>query len=168
VAEALGGAAFRQTHPNTEVQAFMGYVNPAAPNRLFWAFHYTSFGPQPALLMIYVDALTGVRVNDNPASPSNFVLRPGYPNPLRSGQNVNWSFYAPAAVEARVYVYNVLGQHVAQILSGNLPAGESVLHWDGRFANGLPAASGAYFLRLEFRVAGGGWQVITKPLLLRK
>ncbi len=146
----------------------MGYVNPSAPNRLLWAFRYTSFGPHSALLVIYVDALTGVRVNGNPATPSNFALRPAYPNPLRRGQNATWSFYAPTAVEARVYVYNLLGQQVAQILSGNLPAGESVLQWNGRFANGLPAASGAYFLRLEFRVANGAWQVMTQRVLLRK
>jgi flagellar hook assembly protein FlgD len=87
---------------------------------------------------------------------------------VRSGQNAKWSFYAPTAVEARVYVYNVLGQQVAQILNGNLPAGESVLQWDGRFANGLPAASGVYFLRFEYRMANGEWQMMTQRMLLRK
>jgi FlgD Ig-like domain/Bacterial Ig-like domain len=170
VAEALGGAAFRQMHPYpyAEVEAFMGYVNPAAPNRLVWSFHYISFVPQPDELIIYVDALIGVRVNDNSTIPNGFALLPPYPNPVRSGQNARWSFNAPTAVEARVEVYNVLGQQVAEILRGNLPAGESVLQWNGRLANGLPAASGAYFLRLEYRVANGKWQMMTQRVLLRK
>jgi hypothetical protein len=168
VAETLGGAAFRQKYPDAQVDAFLGYINPSAPNRLVWGFRYSSFGPQPDMLVIYVDALTGVRVNDNPKTPSSFALRPTYPNPVRSGQNAKWSFYAPTAVEARVYVYNVLGQQVAQILNGNLPAGESVLQWDGRFANGLPAASGVYFLRFEYRMANGEWQMMTQRMLLRK
>jgi hypothetical protein len=146
----------------------LGFVNPSAPNRLVWGFRYTSSGPQPATLIIYVDALTGVRVNSGSETPNNFALRPAYPNPLRSGQTAQWPFYAPTAIEARVQVYNVLGQQVAAILSGNLPAGESVLQWNGRFANGLPAASGAYFLRLEFRVASGEWQVMRQRVLLRK
>jgi hypothetical protein len=167
-AESLGGASFRQTHLKTQVEAFLGYVNPSEPNRLLWGFRYTATGPPPASLIIYVDALTGVRVSDDPRTPSDLALRSAYPNPLRRGQNVQWSLYAPTAVEARVHVYNVIGQQVAQILSGNLAAGESVLQWDGRLANGLPAASGAYFLRFEYRQANGEWQVMTRPMLLRK
>jgi hypothetical protein len=121
-----------------------------------------------AVLVIYVDTLTGVRVNDSPAAPSDFTLRPGYPNPFRQGQITQWLLRAPGAVEVRAYIYNVLGQQVTPILNGNLAASESILQWDGRFANGLPAASGAYFLRLEYRAGSGKRQVITQPVLLRK
>lgn len=168
VAENLGGTNFRRMNPGAQAEAYLGYVNPAAPNRLVWAFRYTSFGPPPTTLVIYVDALTGVRVNDKPAAPSDFALRPAFPNPLRSGQDVRWSFYTPTAIEARVNVYSVLGQQVAQILNGDLPAGESTLQWNGRLVNGLPAASGAYFIRLEYRIANGEWQMMTQRLLLRK
>jgi hypothetical protein len=145
----------------------MGYVNPAAPNRLLWGFRYTSLQP-PASLLIYVDALTGVSVNDKPAAPNEFVLQSAYPNPIRHGQNVQWSFSAPVVVEARASVYNVLGQRVVQLLNGKLPAGESLVRWDGRLASGLPAASGAYFLRFEYRLANGAWQMLTRPVLLWK
>jgi len=43
-----------------------------------------------------------------------------------------------------------------------------VLSWDGRLANGLPAASGVYFMRFEYRIRNGEWQVMTQPVLLRK
>jgi len=168
VAESLGGASFRQTHADAQTEAFLGFVNPAAPNRLLWGFRYSSFSQPSASLLVYVDALTGVSVNDKPTTPNEFALRPAYPNPIRRGQHVQWTFSAPVGVEARAYIYNVLGQNVAQLLTGKLPAGESALRWDGRLNNGGPAASGVYFLRLEFRLANDEWQMMTRPVLLQK
>ncbi|GEM_PF-4880449 len=167
-AELLGGASFRQMHPNATIEAVLGFAKPATPNRLFWFFRYSSPSQPPASIIIYVDALTGVSVNDKPATPNEFALRPAYPNPIRRGQQAQWTFSAPAGVEARADIYNVLGQNVAPLLKGKLPAGESILRWDGRLANGSPAASGAYFLRLEFRLANDTWRVMTQPVMLQK
>jgi hypothetical protein len=173
VAESLGGANFRQTHSDAQTEAWLGYVNPANPNRLFWNFRYHASAPPPDSLIIYVDALTGVNVRDESITPREFTLLPAYPNPFQYGQIVQWSLQAsntaiPSGVEVRANIYNMLGQQVAKILQGTLPAGASVLNWDGRLTNGLPAASGVYFLRFEYRAANGEWQVMTQPLLLQK
>lgn len=168
VAENLGGTNFRRMNPGAQAEAYLGYVKPVAPNRLVWGFRYISIGPQPAELVIYVDAFTGVRVAEKAGAPENFVLREAYPNPLTNGQIAQWSLHAPVAIEARAEIYNLLGQHVATILRQNVPAGESIFAWDGRHANGLPAASGVYFLRIAYREANTEWQVMTQRLLLRK
>jgi len=168
VAESIGGANFRRMNANALIEAFLGYVNPAAPNRLVWSFRYTAAGIPPASLTIYVDALTGVRVSEKSGAPQNFVLRHAYPNPITAGQLAQWSLHAPVAVEARAGIYNALGQRVASILRQNVQAGEAIFAWDGRLANGLPAASGVYFLRFEYRVGKGEWQALMRSLLLQK
>ncbi|MDZ7361883.1 MAG: Ig-like domain-containing protein [candidate division KSB1 bacterium] len=167
-AELLGGASFRQMYPNAIIEAVLGFARPGTPNRLFWFFRYRSPSQPTASIVIYVDALTGVSVNNDAAPPNEFALRPAYPNPIHRGQQAQWPFSAPAGVEARVYICNVLGQNVAQLLEGKLPAGESILRWDGRLVNGSPAASGVYFLRLEFRLANDNWRVMTQPVMLQK
>jgi hypothetical protein len=155
-------------YPDATIEAVLGFSKPATPNRLFWSFRYNSPSQPTATMIIYVDALTGVSVNDKPATPDEFALRPAYPNPIRRGQQVQWRFSGPAGVEARADIYNVLGQNVAQLLKGKLPVGESILRWDGRVADGSPAASGMYFLRLEFRLVNDTWRMMTQPVMLQK
>lgn len=60
-----------------------------------------------------------------------------------------------AAATARVELFDVAGRHVRTLHSGTLPAGPSVVHWDGRDAAGQPAAHGVYFARLA--TASGRW-----------
>jgi hypothetical protein len=168
IAEALGGEQYRQSHPEAVVEAYLGYVNPAEPDRVLWGFNYVSFIPQLDTLTIYVNAFIIDDVSERPMTPNGYALRPTFPNPVQPGQSAQWSFYTPTAVEAHAEIYNILGQKVAQIFNRQLSAGESLFHWDGRLANGAPATSGTYFVRLEYHTANGEWQVFSRPLLLRK
>ena len=41
------------------------------------------------------------------------------------------------------------GRHVTTLVAGERPAGRHVARWDGREANGRPAANGVYFAQMR-------------------
>jgi carboxypeptidase T len=51
--------------------------------------------------------------------------------------------------DVQVKIYNARGQLVRDLFGGAVDAGSRVLVWDGRDADGRPAASGVYFVRAE-------------------
>ncbi len=76
------------------------------------------------------------------ALPETPALEGNYPNPFNPETSIR--FLLPTRQHARLSVYNALGQQVAVLADGVLPAGQH----DVRFAAlGLP--SGTYFARLE-------------------
>ena len=54
----------------------------------------------------------------------------------------------PEAMDVRVELFNVLGQQIGLLHSGELAAGVHELRWDGHTASGAAAASGVYLIRL--------------------
>jgi hypothetical protein len=68
-----------------------------------------------------------------------------WPNPVEGAATVR--FAVRESQEARVQVYNVLGQEVATLWRGEAAGGESVEVRLGEALTGL--ASGTYFLRLQ-------------------
>ncbi len=86
--------------------------------------------------------------------PSTFALEPIYPNPFVTGQNpllVNFSLSRNENV--RLAVFNVIGQEVATLLADHMASGNYTQPWDGLKANGEPAPSGFYFIRLQTETA---------------
>jgi len=77
-----------------------------------------------------------------PPTPSNYALFQNYPNPFNSSTVI--PFEIPRRSEVRLTVFNVLGQPVAQLTHGTLPAGSYSIPWD---ASGL--ASGIYLYQLQ-------------------
>jgi hypothetical protein len=107
---------------------------------------------------VHID-LSATGVSD--ARPSTFSLRPSYPNPFASRTSLELALPAPERVTARVY--SPSGRLVRTLLDDRLPAGEHLLHWDGRDAHGHTAASGVYFVRLD----AGANTASRKVVLLR-
>jgi flagellar hook capping protein FlgD/glycosyl hydrolase family 32 len=68
----------------------------------------------------------------------------------------------PAAMPARLVVYDVAGRSVRTLIAGGLPAGSTAVAWDGRDQRGARIASGMYFVRLS---CGAGNRVVRAPLL---
>lgn len=79
--------------------------------------------------------------------PTNFTLYQNYPNPFNAYTTV--SFDMPYSSYARVTVYNILGQVVAQLFDDYLEAGNHHLIWDGTDSRGNYVTSGVYFYRLQ-------------------
>jgi hypothetical protein len=101
------------------------------------------------------DIVTGV--NENRASlPTYYSLKQNYPNPFNPTTQIEYGVPKNGLVTLKVY--NVLGQEVATLFSGQLTAGTHYATFDGS-----KLASGVYFYRLD-----AGQTSITKKLMLLK
>lgn len=79
--------------------------------------------------------------------PVRFELRPNYPNPFNPSTVITYA--VPAASRIRVTVFDVLGREVRLLVNGTVQAGLHRTLWDGNNENGMNAASGIYFCRLD-------------------
>jgi len=70
-----------------------------------------------------------------------------YPNPFNAETSIHYSL--PERAQVSLVVYNVLGERVKTLVSGEVDAGYHIVHWDGKNANGSMVASGIYFYRFE-------------------
>lgn len=93
--------------------------------------------------------------------PREYALSQNYPNPFNANTQIR--FALPKAGNARLDIYNVLGQKVGTLFNEFMNAGSKTVNWDGRADNGVTVPSGVYFYQLvsqEFRQ--------TKKMLLIK
>jgi uncharacterized membrane protein len=89
------------------------------------------------------------RVLDVPAAPAaRGIALSAFPNPVRGASSI--AFELPEAGEADLAVYDVSGRRLRTLASGQAPAGETRVRWDGHDARGVPAAAGVYYLRLRY------------------
>jgi hypothetical protein len=79
--------------------------------------------------------------------PKGFALYQNHPNPFNPATTI--SFDLPKATAAELTVYNLLGQEVCRLVSGNLPAGTHTVIWDGRDNSGKAVSSGIYLYNLK-------------------
>jgi hypothetical protein len=73
------------------------------------------------------------------------------PNPFQDAARVTVDLRHPST--ASLGVYDATGRRVRELASGSLTAGTHALAWDGRDAEGIPVASGVYYIWLD---ADGG------------
>lgn len=86
---------------------------------------------------------TGVEeIHDFSASQSEIVLSQNSPNPFSRSTTI--SFALPEAQHVKLAVYDLIGQEVATLVEGELPAGKHGIDFDGQ---NLP--NGVYFYRLD-------------------
>ncbi|MGH8004458.1 MAG: T9SS type A sorting domain-containing protein [Limisphaerales bacterium] len=93
--------------------------------------------------------------------PLRFSLEQNFPNPFNPSTEIRFRLDQPAAVE--LAVYNVLGQKIKTLVSGNFPAGEHSAAWNGRDERGRVLSSGVYFYRLRSEN-----RVLTRRMVLIK
>ncbi len=93
--------------------------------------------------------------------PLRFSLEQNFPNPFNPTTGIRFRLEQPSTVE--LTVYNVLGQKIKTLVSGNLPDGEHSTTWNGRDEAGRPLSSGVYFYRLRSEN-----RVLTRRMVLIK
>lgn len=91
-----------------------------------------------------LDAL-GIK-NENHA-PLSFALFPNYPNPFNPSTQIRFSL--AKAVDAKLTIFNVLGQRIKTLVDHQLSSGEYKIIWDGKNDSGEQVSSGIYFYRLQ-------------------
>lgn len=98
-----------------------------------------------------VRALTGAptSVEERPGAglPRHFALGQNYPNPFNPSTTIE--FDIPSQAHVSIEIFNILGRHVHTLVDRTLGAGAYSIEWDGREADGSPAASGVYVYRLQ-------------------
>jgi len=93
--------------------------------------------------------------------PSNYSLSQNFPNPFNPNTSIQFSI--PEDGFVTVKVYNLLGQVVADLHSGNAQAGTYNLNWDGKDNSGNFVSSGNYI----YRITAGDFTQSKKMLFLK-
>ncbi|HTY07801.1 MAG TPA: Ig-like domain-containing protein [Candidatus Edwardsbacteria bacterium] len=103
-------------------------------------------------------------VEGSPAAPNpKFRLEPVSPNPAGRSGRISFRFSLPNAGEARLAIYNALGQQVMVLADSPLPAGQQSLQWDIAGQRNGPVSSGLYFARLS----AGPHQVLARFIIAK-
>ncbi len=93
--------------------------------------------------------------------PKEFALHQNYPNPFNPETSIRYAI--PENVEARLTIFNLLGQKVATLVDERQTAGRYLVKWSGRDDFGISVASGIYVYKIE----AGDFVETKKMLLLR-
>lgn len=82
-----------------------------------------------------------------PLVPLAFELLQNFPNPFNPATMIHFSI--PKKAHTRLAIYNILGQEVKVMVDEVLRSARHHVVWDGKDYQGLPVASGVYFIRLR-------------------
>ncbi|MEJ2567372.1 MAG: FlgD immunoglobulin-like domain containing protein [candidate division WOR-3 bacterium] len=83
-------------------------------------------------------------------------------SPLLFNTQTSMEYILPGKQNISLDVYNILGNHIKTLVSGEVPAGSYSASWDGRDDSGVPVASGVYLCVLKT----GGEQSMSRRLML--
>jgi len=79
-------------------------------------------------------------------APASFGLAQNYPNPFNPDTQIR--YYLSESSEVSLKIYNLLGEEVYTLFSGNQPEGVYTVQWNGQDIYGRNLASGIYFYKL--------------------
>ena len=104
---------------------------------------------------------TGVASTDNGELPDHFALGQNYPNPFNPTTIIEFDLSQRTYVT--LDVYNVLGQHIRNLVDGVLSRQRYSVEWDGTSDAGVKVATGIYF----YRMATQEYQETRKMVLIK-
>jgi len=85
---------------------------------------------------------------DAPVNVTRATLEQNYPNPFNPTTTIAFSVRSEGA-SIELGVYNVAGELVRTLSSGDVPGGQHTIVWNGRDDGDRQVSSGVYFVRLE-------------------
>lgn len=114
----------------------------------FYYNEYTNGRPEVRTIQPEVEiAAVSYSPGNGLAVPTVYSMKQNTPNPFNPSTRI--AFAIPEAGIVRLSVFNVLGQHVTDLVNGHREAGEYDVTWDGNDANGAQVASGIYFYKVR-------------------
>jgi hypothetical protein len=108
-----------------------------------------------------IDAINNVQIGSLLALPTDYALDQNLPNPFNPSTTIKYQM--PAAGEATLIIYNLLGQQVRTLLKETMDAGFHSVVWDGKDQAGKQVASGVYIYRLQ----SGDFSTARRMMLLK-
>ncbi len=120
-----------------------------------------------ALAMRTDTVVSSVLGGDGQPLPSGYTLSQNYPNPFNPATQIDYAL--PVSSNVRISVFNLVGQNIATLVSGEQPAGNHRVVWNAITSSGFPAASGLYFYTIRatpLHETGGREFFATKKMLL--
>jgi len=81
------------------------------------------------------------------AEPQPFQVIASYPNPFNPSTTIEFSLNKPGNIS--LDIYNVTGQKIRELFTGNMPEGIHSVVWDGLDGNGVVVSSGMYLYHLR-------------------
>lgn len=96
-----------------------------------------------------------------PLVPLAYTLEQNFPNPFNPSTTIRYALNKRSDVS--LSIYNLLGQKVKTLVSGEQITGTYSVVWDGVTESGSGAASGVYLYQLR----AGEYRASKKLLLLR-
>lgn len=116
-------------------------------------------GGNPNCVAVQAQMTSGdVGVDDKQAEPALVLVC--QPNPFNPKTSIR--YFLPERASIELAVYDLSGRRIAVIRDGEVEAGDHSAVWDGLTTDGLPAATGVYFVRLA---ACGGTRTVKAVLL---
>ena len=151
---AIGG---HRTLPAGNKIAFLSY-DPLSLNSAptYYWYGFSSAAPQVQFLRWIGFLAPNSLENPDEILPGKFDLAQNYPNPFNPATTIEYSVATNGKVE--LVIYNIQGQKVSTLVSGNKTAGSYKTTFDAS-----NFASGVYFYKLT-----AGSEVVTKKMLVVK
>jgi FlgD Ig-like domain/Cep192 domain 4 len=110
-------------------------------------------------------AVVSVGERKNSAIPETFELGQNYPNPFNPTTTIQYGL--PVQSHVTITIFNTVGQQVARLFSGHQSAGYHEIVWNTNGVDGISAASGIYFYKMEAEGDGKTFSQMKKMVLLK-
>ena len=79
--------------------------------------------------------------------PEEFALHQNYPNPFNPVTTINYDL--PKESYVNLFIYDILGREVANLLGNVKPAGYQSVIWNTNNNSGVPVSAGIYFYQIQ-------------------
>ncbi len=103
--------------------------------------------PLANIQKITFDSVSSEVVQSTP-SVAGLQVSPSFPNPSRTGTNIEFSI--PTAGGVSISIYDSKGNLIRLLTMPNCVAGQNQITWDGLDDHNTPVPSGAYFYEVQF------------------
>ncbi len=105
-------------------------------------------------------------VKNRTLMPTVFSMEQNFPNPFNPATAINYQL--PNDSRVTITVYNMLGQVVTTLMSGEQSAGYHTVQWNGRDANNILVSTGVYLYKIIAQSQGKDVFINTKKMMLLK
>ncbi len=91
-----------------------------------------------------VDFIQITFTDQNEINKNNIEINRLFPNPFTD--YINFDFYLPEKAHTKIFVYDILGNRITELINEELNRGDYSISWNGRDKNDKETSQGIYFI----------------------